>query len=73
MLNFFETIIGYLELIWDFFLNLINSILSLITAVAGAVVIPPQLLGLVFGPLGACIISVTGFAVVKIIIGRSSV
>lgn len=73
MLNFFETIIDYIELVWNFFLNLINSLLSLVTAVAGAMIIPQSLPVYVFGPLGACILATSAFAVIKMLVGRSSV
>lgn len=73
MLSFFENIISYIEIAWTFFLNLINSLLSLATALVGAVMVPDFVSTRMWGPIGACCLAVTGFAVVKMIVGRSSV
>ena len=73
MLNFFDTIVDYIQLVWQFFLNMITSLLNLFTAVSGAAQLPAIIIGYVFAPLGACMMAVVGFAVVKIIVGRSSV
>lgn len=73
MLNFFESIISYIELIWEWFLNFIDSLLSLITAVAGAALVPVTVTPYMWGPIGSCILAVSGFAVVKMLVGRSNV
>ena len=73
MLTFFESIISYIEIIWGFFLNLINSLLSLVTAIAGAVIVPSSLATYMWGPIGSCVLAVAGFAVVKMLVGRSNV
>lgn len=73
MLSFFESLMSYIELIWGFFLNLINSLLSLFTALLGALTVPERMVTLMWGPIGSCCLALTGFAVVKMIVGRSNV
>lgn len=73
MLNFFENVISYIEIAWSYFLNLINSLLSLASALLGAVLVPDLVATRMWGPIGACCLAVTGFAVIKMIVGRSSV
>ena len=73
MLSFFEAIISYIEIVWGFFLNLINSLLSLVTTVVGASVVPQVAAGYMWGPIGACVLSVSAFAVIKMLVGRSNV
>lgn len=73
MLDFFQTLISYVELVWGFFLNLISSLLSLITALVGAMIIPQTLYGYMWGPIGAAVLAVTAFSVVKMLIGRNNV
>lgn len=73
MVSFFESIISYIEIVWGFFLNLVNSLLSLVTAIAGAVVIPNSLMAYMWGPIGSCVLAVAGFAVVKMLVGRSNI
>lgn len=73
MLSFFESIIAYLEIAWGFFLNLCNSLFSLFTALLSAVMIPDLVATRMWGPIGACCLALTGFAIIKMIVGRSSV
>lgn len=73
MLDFFNSIISFIETIWDFFLNLINTLLTFIQTLTEAVLLPPMLLGYVWPPIASCIVAVAGFAIVKMIVGRSNV
>lgn len=73
MLDFFSSLMSYIETIWSFFLNLIETLVTFITTLTQAALLPPMLLVYVWAPIGTCILSVAGFAVVKMIIGRSNV
>lgn len=72
MFDFFDTIIEYITMAWEFFLNIISSTFELIKAIASAMVLPPTLLMHFGGVLGACILSVAAFSVVKMILGRNN-
>lgn len=73
MLDFFNSILSFIELIWDFFLNLVDTLFVFVETLTSAVLLPPLLLGVVWAPIASCIVAVTGFAIVKMIIGRSNV
>ncbi len=72
MLDFFETVIGYIEMVWDFFLNLINSLLTLITTLVSAVLLPPAVAVMVPSFLAASVTAVAGIAICKLVIGRDN-
>ena len=73
MLDFFSSIMSFIQAIWDFFLNLINTLMTLIETLAAAVVLPPLLTGYVWAPIASSIVAVAGFAVAKMIVGRTNV
>lgn len=73
MLNFFEALFSYIEVIWGFFLNFINSLLGLFTTLLSAVILPEQVAHYMWGPIGTSCLALTGFAIVKMIVGRSNV
>lgn len=73
MLGFFDTIVQYIELVWQFFLNLVTGLANLLTMVVGASLIPQVLTGYVFAPLSAAILALTALGVIKIIVGRDSI
>lgn len=73
MLNFFDTIVEYIELVWQFVVNLVTGLINLLTMVVGASVIPQVLTGYMFAPLSAAILALTALGVIKIIVGRDSV
>ena len=72
MVDFFQAIINYIEIVWNFFVNLITSLINLVTAVLAAVSIPQTVYGFVFAPLGASIMAVMAISVLKLIIGRDN-
>lgn len=73
LVTFFESLISYIELIWDIFLNIISGIADLVAAVISATVMPPALAAWIGGPIAASISAVAGFSILKIIVGRSNV
>lgn len=72
MLDFFETVVGYIEMVWDFVLNLINSLLTLITTLVSAVLLPPAVAVMVPSFLAASVTAVAGIAICKLVIGRDN-
>ena len=72
MLDFFGSIMSYIEVVWDFFLNLINSLLTFIDTLATAVTLPATISGFLWSPIASCMVSMVAFSVVKMIIGRSN-
>lgn len=73
MLSFFDTIIEYITLVWQYFVNMITGLLNLLTMVIGASMVPQVLTGYVFAPLSAAIFALVALGVIKIIVGRDSV
>lgn len=72
-MSWFDSFFSYLGLIWQYFLNFVNTLLTFITALVGAVGFPALVAATVWGPIATCVIAVAGFAIVKIILGRSNV
>lgn len=72
MLDFFETVVGYIEMVWDFVLNLINSLLTLITTLVSAVLLPPAVAVMVPSFLAVSVTAVAGIAICKLVIGRDN-
>jgi len=72
MVDFFQAIINYIEIVWNFFVNLITSLINLVTAVLSAVIIPQTVHVWVFAPLGASVLAVMAISVLKLIIGRDN-
>lgn len=71
-MSFFNVLIDYIEIVWTFFLNFINSISGLVIAIAGASIIPNALYTYMWGPIGSCVLAVTSFGVIKMLLGRSN-
>ncbi len=69
MLDFFDSVINFFELIWQFVTNLISGIVTLLNILVQAVLIPPMLTGFVPGFIGSCIIAVAAIGVAKLIAG----
>lgn len=72
MLNFFETVIEYIELGWNFFLNFLQSLLTLLVALLQAVTLPSKLAYMAPSFMSACILAVGAIAALKLIIGRDN-
>ncbi len=69
MLDFFDYIIDMFQMLFDFILNLINSIITLLVVVAQAITIPPLLAGYAPAVLGTCILAVSAIGIAKLIAG----
>lgn len=70
MLNFFQSIIEYLQLLFNYAWNMISSISTFFSSLLASLVLPQILTGYVFAPLGAAITMVVATATIKLIIGR---
>ncbi len=70
MLEFFDQILGFFELAWEFLLNVIKSLGSAILFVSQISPLPLSLIGFMPTVLGTCITIVVGMAVIKFIVGR---
>lgn len=70
IMNFFDWVVTTVELLLDFLWNVIDSFTTLLTAIAGAITLPPLLVGFIPGVVGSCLISITAIAVAKLIAGR---
>lgn len=73
MMDFFSSLLSYIEIAWEFFLNFINSMATLAAALSGAVRVPVIAATSMWAPIAASVTAVAGFAVVKLLLGRSSV
>lgn len=72
MLDFFSSLMSYIEQIWDFFLNMINTLITFTTTVVGAVALPSMIAHLMWAPIASCISALAAFAVVKLLLGRGN-
>lgn len=70
MFDFFNHVIGYIESIWQFFINIINSLIMAVETLAKAVSLPLELIAYVPGILGGAITLVVSLSIVKFIVGR---
>lgn len=73
MFDFFETLIEYISMAWEFFLNFLSSLAELISAIGSAMILPGIMVQFCGGILGASIMAVSSFAVVKMLLGRNNV
>lgn len=72
MLDFFSSLLSYIEIIWSWFLNFIDTLLNFLTTLTTAVLLPPAIALNMWPPIATCVLAVAGFSTVKIILGRSN-
>lgn len=70
MFDFFDTIVEYLSICWNWLTGFFSASADFFTAVTEAVTVPTMLVGWMPDLIGACIGSVVAVAVVKAIFGR---
>ncbi|MFQ6724600.1 MAG: hypothetical protein ACLRFE_04660 [Clostridia bacterium] len=73
MLNFFETIIEYITLAFEWLSNAVQSLVMLVQTVLLALGVVYPVSSYLWAPLGACAIAVVAIAVLKVLIGRDSI
>lgn len=72
MLNFFKTLIEYIQIAFQFLINIVSSLANLVAVVATASSLPVSLVKYVFAPLGASILACVAFGVLKLLVGRDN-
>lgn len=73
MLSFFETLIEYVQLVWGFFLNFIECMLTLISVVVGSIPVSAHLPVMMWTPIAASCTIVIALGFIKLLFGRSSI
>ena len=70
MFAFFDQIIGYIELIWNFVLSFFKALGFAISALVSSITIPTTLIAYLPTFLGASVSIVIGVYLVKFLLGR---
>lgn len=70
MLNFFQSIISYLEIVFNFVKNTIGALSKVLVVIVESLTLPQILAGYCFPILGASVMIVASIAILKLIIGR---
>ena len=70
MFDFAEQILGYVEMIVDWFFGIIENLILAITFLTTSTGFVTTIAGVMPGIIGSCILMVTAFAILKFIIGR---
>lgn len=68
-MNFFNSIIDFIEKAWQFLLNLINSLLTATSIISYLPSFSVTLAGFVPPFIGSCILAVVAIGVIKLIVG----
>lgn len=70
MFDFFDKIIGFVEQVWEFLVNLVNSLITAMETLLIVVQIPTILLPFLPSFIMVSVTIVISFSVIKFIIGR---
>lgn len=70
MFDFFSKILGYVETVFEYFLNFIDSLFMAVNVLGNSTSLPLFIAGFVPEILSAAILVVVALAVVKFIVGR---
>lgn len=70
MFDFFEKVLGFIETVFEFFINLVESLFMALEVLAKSIVFPLELAGLMPSIIGSAMTIVVSLAVVKFIVGR---
>lgn len=70
MFEFFDTIAGYFELIGQYLLTIIESLISFVTLIPQAGSFPLSIVGFMPHILGTSILTIVGVSIIKLIVGR---
>lgn len=70
MSNFFEAIVSYLEIVFNFVKNIIGSLNHVFVIIFESLSLPQVLAGYCFPILGSSVIIVSSIAILKLITGR---
>ncbi len=70
MLNFFQSIVEYIQVLFTFITNTIASAVQGLFVVVEALTLPQILAGYCFPILGSSVMIVSAIAIIKLILGR---
>lgn len=70
MLEFFDQIIGFIESVFQFLINIVESLILLIAVIPGAIALPLTLAGYLPGIIATAVMSIVAIGVAKLIVGR---
>lgn len=70
MFDFFDKIIGFVEQVWEFLVNLVNSLITAMETLLIVVQIPTILLPFLPSFIMVSVTIVISFSVIKFVIGR---
>lgn len=70
MFEFFDTIIGYVDVLWTFFMNFIESMGTALGVLSSATVVSQYISPLLPGIIGGSVVITLGIYVSKFVIGR---
>lgn len=70
MFDFFEKVLGFIETVFEFFINLVESLFMALEVLSKSIVFPLELAGLMPSVIGSAMVIVVSLAVVKFIVGR---
>lgn len=70
MFDFFDTVIEYISLAWEFLSNLVTSLITALTLTVTSVGTVSVLAGFMPSIIGSCIVVFFAIAVTKFIVGR---
>ena len=70
MFDFFNQVLGFFEAIWEFFLQLLDTLLVSIQLLGQAIVFPIELVGFLPALFGTGLLITIAICVIKFILGR---
>lgn len=70
MFDFFSKILGFIETVFEFFINLVESLFMALEVLTKSIVFPLELSGLMPSIIGSAMAIVVALAVAKFIVGR---
>lgn len=70
MFDFFDSLIGYIEVVFEYISTIIGSLITFVTIIPQAISFPLSLIGLLPVLIGTSLLTVIGVSVIKLIIGR---
>lgn len=69
MKEFFNAVIDFFDMIWNFLSNLVSGLVTAFSVLSSALTLPPVLVGFVPGIIGTSILVVGSIGVIKLIVG----
>lgn len=70
MFDFFSKILGFIETVFEFFINLVESLFKALEILAKSIVFPFELVGFLPAFLGSAMVIVIAVGVIKFLVGR---